>query len=81
MPSPPKYFINDLSASNYGDSSSVFVQAEGIHSRDTEAPEYVQFSNVYNPFQLDIFLIGNMLLKEFIKVRVDRLLELGIANV
>ncbi|KAI0340528.1 hypothetical protein BDW22DRAFT_1485965 [Trametopsis cervina] len=38
----------------------------GIHSRDKEPPEYVIDDEEYNPFALDVFLVGNMLRHEFL---------------
>lgn len=65
----PNYFIDDLTSSLPGDPTSNIGEAAGIYSLDADPPEYINDSQHYNPFRLDVFLVGNMFRKEFLNVR------------
>ncbi|KAI0793130.1 hypothetical protein BC629DRAFT_1287265 [Irpex lacteus] len=63
----PKYFIHDTTFSQHGDPEMIRIsQGSGVFSRDLRAPEYREYRQSYNPFDLDIFLVGNMLRNEFL---------------
>ena len=59
---PARYYYIDFGISVYipPDASSKLVV--GGHGRDQEAPE-LSFDVAYDPFKLDIFIIGNMFRK------------------
>ena len=51
------------------DPSFTARSASGVWSRDVHIPEYYRSSGGYNPFPLDICLVGNMFRNEFLEVR------------
>ncbi len=61
----PRYYIDDLFHSVSAEPESTVLYEEP--GRDRDPPEYESESE-YNPFRLDIFLVGNMFLSEFLHV-------------
>lgn len=63
---PPRYYFTDFGMSSYfpPDCDPLVVGCEG---RDFEVPELSK-TVPYNPFKTDIFIIGNLLKKEFFYV-------------
>lgn len=62
-----KYYFMDFRLSTYTpDHTTTLVT--GSCGRDQDPPELLDIGP-YNPFKLDIYIIGNMLKKEFLKVR------------
>ncbi|KAI0088684.1 hypothetical protein BDY19DRAFT_1090116 [Irpex rosettiformis] len=63
---PLRYYINDLTHSMEHDHGPIERRAAGICSRNQGAPEYDESAGGYNPFLLDIWLIGSTFLEEFL---------------
>ena len=63
-----KYFFIDFGISVYIPEDLRPMMVTGVHGRDRDPPELSQ-STPYDPFKLDIFIIGNMLRREFQEVR------------
>ena len=65
---PPVYYLFDLSLSRQYTSRD--VTDEILRRGDTSAPEH-RLKRCCNPFQTDIYYIGNLVRHEFIEVRSD----------
>lgn len=64
---PVKYYFIDYSISVYIPPDVSLKLAVGIFGRDQEPPELSDHVP-YDPFKLDIFILGNMFRKEFYNV-------------
>jgi len=73
-----KYYFVDFGISSYipEDDESFVV---GNFGRDQEPPE-LSHTIPYDPFKLDIFIIGNMLKRNFYDVTIPRLFLFGEAD-
>ena len=66
-----KYYFLDFGISCYLPDANSPRLVTGMDGRDQEPPELSDI-DPYNPFKLDIFIIGNMLKQEFCEVGVFR---------
>lgn len=62
-----KYYFIDFGLSSYFEPEEPLLVL-GTKGRDKEPPE-LSDTQPYNPFPLDIFILGNVYLKEFVHVR------------
>lgn len=63
---PVKYYFIDFGISSYFDPGTVPLVV-GTQGRDKEPPE-LDDHRPYNPFPLDIFILGNVYRREFLEV-------------
>lgn len=61
------YFIDFGISSQFSEGDSLLVL--GTKGRDKDPPELSEY-RPYNPFPLDVFILGNVYLKEFVEVSV-----------
>lgn len=66
---PVKYYFIDFGISSYFD-PGVVPLVIGTQGRDKEPPE-LDDRRPYNPFPLDIFILGNLYRKEFVEVCIS----------
>src|SRR5258708_5048212 len=64
-----KYYFIDFGISVYIPENLHSKLVTGTQGRDRDPPELYQ-DTAYDPFKLDIFIIGNMLKREFLEVSV-----------
>jgi len=65
-----RYYFADFGISTYQPREEPRKLVTGVKGRDQEAPELSK-TVPYDPFKLDIFIIGNMLRKEFCNVIIS----------
>jgi hypothetical protein len=66
-----RYYFVDFGLSVHTSEANSQMLVTGNDGRDQDPPE-LSDTTLYNPFKLDIFIIGNMLKQEFCKVGVLR---------
>ena len=66
---PVKYYYVDFGISSYIPADSETKLVLGDFGRDKDVPE-LSLTTPYDPFKVDIFIIGNLLSKEFLQVRL-----------
>jgi len=71
-----KYYFVDFGISSYLPDATPPRLVIGTFGRDQDPPELSE-TQPYDPFKLDIFIIGNMLKREFCHVGVLRRNQLG----
>src|SRR6266852_3886715 len=67
VPGPPIYYFTGFDLASHYESRDVLDEA--LHGRDKSAPEH-QSQRHCNPFQVDIYHIGNLVRQEFMEVRL-----------
>ncbi len=66
---PPKYCLIDFGLSRRYDPSDPNPLEEQIYGGDKTVPEFDTDKLAFNPFQTDIYYLGNMIRKYIIEVR------------
>jgi len=66
-----KYYFVDFGLSSYFPDAATLRLTTGSDGRDQDPPE-LSDTLPYDPFKLDIFIIGNMLRREFCEVGIFR---------
>ena len=75
---PVKYYFIDFGISSLFEPDEVPL-AVGTKGRDKEPPE-LSDTEPYNPFYLDIFVLGNLYLQEFVQVNASLIFLIAVTH-
>lgn len=79
VPRPVKYYFADFGISVHIPPEKRAMLVTGIHGLDRDPPE-LSATVPYNPFKLDVFILGNSFKKKLLEVRATVCLETSHLN-